>query len=300
MFEDQDGVESEISSHPPDAEGDAVGAASLAEHPVWRASRERTQRQPHPSARGRGRGKPPSESGDPSDRPRYERISLAALEQEAFDGADGADSRIESDEEEDAIRAPPRSYPDQDRPPDADEEEEDLQTSKRDRLAGLMGAAAFGGSANRYRENSDSASVASESSSRRRAQAGQNAFPVRGVTCVGCVLANRMGPVDRFVQQNISKMTEDALWKMAALTYKQQVAEPAEREGAFAPPFGWKEVRIHFELHSTGNFISRHKMVRQLQCMRAQLETRLVRIDGGERELDRGTADLMLKVCVCV
>lgn len=104
-------------------------------------------------------------------------------------------------------------------------------------------------------------------------------------------------------------------WKMAALTYKREVAEPAEREGAVVPKWGWKEVgkastslrcavltqpsfqvRVHYELHATGNFVARHKMIRQLQCMRSQQEQRLVRVDNGEKELDRQGTDLMLKV----
>ena len=37
-------------------------------------------------------------------------------------------------------------------------------------------------------------------------------------------------------------------------------------------------------------------MIRDLQLMRAQAATRLVRVDNGERELDRGGAELMLKI----
>ena len=76
------------------------------------------------------------------------------------------------------------------------------------------------------------------------------------------------------------------------------------------------QVRVHYELHATGNFVARHKvctvvillsplrlhvvwrlqMIRALQCMRSQQEQRLVRVDNGEKELDRQGADLMLKV----
>ena len=37
-------------------------------------------------------------------------------------------------------------------------------------------------------------------------------------------------------------------------------------------------------------------MIRQLMIMRQQQEQRLVRVDNGEKELDRQGADLMLKV----
>ena len=79
---------------------------------------------------------------------------------------------------------------------------------------------------------------------------------------------------------------------------ERDVAEGAEREGAVVPPWGWKEVRVHYELHATGNLVARHKMIRQLQVMRQQQEQRLVRVDNGEKELDRQGADLMLKVCI--
>ena len=37
-------------------------------------------------------------------------------------------------------------------------------------------------------------------------------------------------------------------------------------------------------------------MIRELQMMRAQASTRIVRVEQGERELDRGGAELMLKI----
>jgi len=55
-------------------------------------------------------------------------------------------------------------------------------------------------------------------------------------------------------------------------------------------------VRSHYELHATGNFVARHKMIRSLQSARLQAEQRLVRVDNGEKELDRGNADLLLKI----
>ena len=54
--------------------------------------------------------------------------------------------------------------------------------------------------------------------------AAKQAYPVRGVGCVGCVLNNRISVVDRFVRAHLGQMTEDALWKMAALTYLRDVA----------------------------------------------------------------------------
>ena len=81
------------------------------------------------------------------------------------------------------------------------------------------------------------------------------------------------------------------------------MAEPAKREGAVVPSWPWKECRAHYTLHSTSNLVARHAMLRNLQSMRLQQEQRLVRVDNGEKELDRQGADVMLKVslyaCVC-
>ena len=97
-----------------------------------------------------------------------------------------------------------------------------------------MAAAAFGGGARRAFGESE-ADGRSETSSKRRKTAYKEAFPVRGVTCVGCAIATRITPVERFVKENIGRMTETALWKMAALCYKKDVAEPCEREGVVVP-----------------------------------------------------------------
>jgi len=158
-----------------------------------------------------------------------------------------------------------------------------------------MGSAAFGGGGAGYGRSVGGGSVASESSSRMRRDAQCAAFPVRGVDCVGCALVNRLGPVERFIRNNISKMTDDSLWRMAALTYKMEVAQPIEREGGVAPAWTWKKLREHFELHVSSNFLQRYKMIRALQQQRLQLETRLVRVEGGDKEIDRATAELLLK-----
>jgi hypothetical protein len=251
------------------------------------------------------KSKPPSEVGDAGPAPKYERISLAELEARQHADADGADSRIDSEDEDEWTRITPTA-PKRKRKPkgpreetgDDDEEssDDDEDGGRRRKLAGLMGQAAFGGSGAHHYGASDAASEQSVTSSQRRKDAMKDAFPVRGLSCVGCALSNRIGPVNRFVKDYISQMTEDALFKMAALCYRREVAEPAEREGAPVPPWSWKDVRSHYELHSTGNWVARHKMIRQLQCMRSQAEQRLVRVDNGEKELDRVNADMLLKI----
>ena len=328
---------SHASSAPPAPHPQQLGAQQLSNHPVWQAARGSNEgggvsRAAAPvggkgkgGGRGGGRGsRAASEAGDPLGAPRFERISMAELEAKQWADGDGADSRIDSDDDgpggnDDFNRIRPMrgsegrntknkkkkrtngprqegaGPPDDPSSDDDDEEESDGDDDRRRKLSGLMGAAAFGGGGHYGRGGSEAGSQSEISSSRRR-EAMRDAFPVRGVSCVGCALANRIGPVNRFVRDNISLMTEDTLWKMASLCYKREVAEPTEREGAPVPAWSWKEVRVHYELHATGNFVARHKMIRELQSMRQQQAQRLVRVDNGEKELDRMGADLMLKV----
>jgi hypothetical protein len=226
---------------------------------------------------------------------------MSELEARQHADGDGADSTLQSDDEvcQDFSRVRTsrkrRHGPREEGGSDESDEDDD----RRAQLASMMGTAAFGGAAHYARGGgSDVESMPSQNSSTRRRDAFRDAFPVRGVSCVGCALANRIGPVNRFVREGISTMTEDALWKMAALVYKREVSEPAEREGAPTPPWPWKDVRVHYELHISSNYVARHKMIRQLQSMRHAHEARLVRVEGGEKELDRQNADLMLKVCI--
>lgn len=312
------------SSAPPNPQGEQISAERLRQHPVWEAAAGRGPRNDWNSnnnapgrgpvsaggrARGKGSGDPQAGETDPQ-KPRFEGISLSALEADQYCNADGADSRIDSEDdewEEDRVRPKPTSghrsgmsFPGDRKGSPQEEEEEDSEedegTSRRDRLSGLMGAAAFGGGARgQHVAGSDMHSQASENSSKRRREAGKDAFPVRGVPCVGCALPNRIGPVNRFIQLNISNMTQDALWRMAAYTYKHEVAKPAEREGAVVPKWEWKAIRAHYELHCTGNFIARHTMVRIMQNLRSKLSTHLVRVEGEDAEVDRQTTDLILK-----
>ena len=313
-------------------------------HPLWRKSRGDGVGDGDSSvgsaAPARGRcGKKDKEPAAPS---RFQRISLAALEAEQQADGDGADSTIDSEDDDLALgRArPPRGatssppHADEDDEDDEDDEEDDdddeevdydddddddgeegggvhgakkkrrkrahkasaAQDGSRERAARLngMAAAAFGNPA----LAADASSVASETSSRRRADARRAAFPVRGVTCVGCSLANRIQPVERFVEDQLGKMADDSLFKMAALVYKRDVADVVEREGGVAPPWKWKEVRSHFTFHVSTNTFARHRMATQLQTMRSQLETQMLRVEAdGAREICRHTADLFVKVC---
>tara|TARA_B100000575_G_scaffold110481_1_gene87957 strand:+ start:7873 stop:9120 length:1248 start_codon:yes stop_codon:yes gene_type:complete len=318
VAESEQGSPSVASSAPPNPQGQQIPANQL--HPLWQQAARGGGKgnggggngnggggkgKGKGGGRGGGRGSSDPGDGPPGDRPRFERISLAALEAGHHADADGADSALNSEDEDDRNQSaqPSRKRPVQEGPrreraeEDSDEDDDD---DRRDKLDSLMGAAVFGGNHRPMYGRDMDESEMSESSSRMRKQAEKDAFPVRGVNCVGCALSNRIGPVDVFVRNNVSKMTDEALFKMAALCYKRDVAELAEREGVSVPAWAWKDVRSHYMLHSTGNTVSRHMMIRCLQNMRAQAEQRLVRVDNGETELDRGGADLMLKVCHCL
>ena len=163
----------------------------------------------------------------------------------------------------------------------------------------MMSAAAFGGGGAELfgaGGDSDSASVASRTSSKLKKEAYKQTFPVKGVTCVGCALANRIAPVERFICTNVGRMSENALWKMAALTWKLEVIEPAKREGVHVMDWSWRDVANHFRLHTTNQVVGRTHMIQSLTAMRCQVEQRLVRVENGERELDKVNADLVLKI----
>ena len=45
----------------------------------------------------------------------------------------------------------------------------------------------------------------------------------------------KIAPVEKFIKDHMNKMAEEALWKMAALTYVREVQEPRRREGVLSP-----------------------------------------------------------------
>ena len=127
-------------------------------------------------------------------------------------------------------------------------------------------------------------------------EAHRAAFPIKGVDCVGCMLTKHIEPTVRFVKEHMDSMSEDSLWKQAALCYMREVQEPRKREGVLTPNWGWKDIRSHFLLHVNDHTIARASTCRQLQTMRFAVEQRLMRTDGNEKELDRAGCDLILKI----
>jgi hypothetical protein len=291
----------EDGSVPPDVQGDAVDAAQLPQaagaaagpppaapqHPVWAAAAG--------AGRGANKNKPDS---------MYKPISMMELEIRGRGDLDGGSStasvRGDSDkkrrhkgegERKEKKRARPREY---------DDEEEDCADDAASSASADVAGAAFGGATAKPRfacpsEASDDGASDTSSVARRRRD---RAFPITGVTCVGCALPARIQPVTDFIAKNMSTMAELALYKMAALVYKTKVAEPAEEEGVDVPEWDWKELRAHYQLHSVDPRMHRYENIRTLSAMRKTLEMQLLRCDPdtGEQTLDKHNAESIMKV----
>ena len=301
---------SDDESQPPEPAGDAVdgnnlpqaaggaaaGAAAPAPpaHPVWAA------------AAGRGGG------GGNKQAPRHESmyapISMMELEIRGRNDLDGASStaserggrgRGRSSGKRSSGKRRPREYDDE----GGDEEDEDAGRDGAESATSFdIAGAAFGGAANKKArrpcgsatESDDGESVTSSVVRARH----ERAFPITGVTCVGCALPAKITPVSDFIAKNMSTMSELALYKMAALVYKTKVAEPAEEEGVDVPPWDWKEVRAHFQLHAVDSRMQRYENIRTLSAMRKTLEMQLLKRDQetGEQWLDKNNAESIMKV----
>lgn len=237
------------------------------QHPLWERAAGR--------GGGGGGGGPKGNPGQTTSQGRFGPISMAALEQRArheFDGASSVGARTaherskadkprrargETDDEDDGEEPRRRSQKkrregvhDYDDLENADDEDDNRSEAASG--ADVCAGAAFGGGAAR-RNTCRSLSIASDTddgvssvTSSRAREAHRRAFPISGETCVGCALPAKVGPVDDFVRTHCDKMREEALFKMAALIYQQQVVEPAESEDVPVP------VRncIQFEPHT--------------------------------------------------
>jgi len=303
--------DSDNDSDPPEPTGDAVGGDALPDaaggggaaaapaappaapqHPVWAA------------AAGAGRGGSSKHRSESLFGP----ISMLELEIRGRTDLDGASStasfqggRGKDKAHKRAKEKRPREYDDE------DSEEEGTDRDGADSSASLdMAGAAFGGggggAANKKRACRPCASEASDdgasvTSSVVRAR-HERAFPVTGVTCVGCVLPAKIQPVADFIAKNMSQMSELALYKMAGLVYKTKVAEPAEEEGVDVPPWDWKEIRAHFQLHAVDSRMQRYENIRTLSGLRKTLEMQLLKRDQetGERTVDKNNMDAVMKI----
>tara|TARA_B110000046_G_scaffold185628_1_gene228168 strand:+ start:2006 stop:2923 length:918 start_codon:yes stop_codon:yes gene_type:complete len=283
------------------------------------------------TGRGRGRSTQPQQQQLEDDSvTRYERISLLAAElQGGATGGDGADSVLfsdgckescdesaiehhsdgdgDADSYEDHVNAEEcdvegvsalETSDDEIPPPKVDKKKRHTAEKRHLSTDEMMTSASFGGSRMFCGAESDEESQVSRTSSKRKHDAYRQAFPVKGVTCVGCSLANRIGPVERFVNANVGRQSEHALWKFASMTWNKEVVIPARNEGVHVVDWKWRDIANHFRLHTTSHTIGRTAMINTLTAMRCQVESVLVRNDNGQRTLDKANAELALKVCV--
>lgn len=222
-------------SVPPDAHGETVDAAQMPQaagvpqHPVWAAA----------AGAGRGAGAA-NKNGRPEKM--YGPISMVELEIRGRGDLDGGSSTasVRGDADKDRHgregkkgkkrHKRPREYDDE---AVDDDDDDGLGSSASLDMAGAAfgGAAATGRVACASEASDDGASVTSSVVRARH----ERAFPVTGVTCVGCALPGKIQPVVDFIAKNMSSMSELALYKMAALVYKTKVADPAEEEGVDVP-----------------------------------------------------------------
>ena len=242
------------------------------------------------------------------ERPLFGPISLRELEFAQRRNADGAESSVwsDDDDEDDNVAGPSvrkrkrrkkasSASTSRGRPPlDANDED-------------AMAAAAFGGGgvgedecgeeeddAEDEGEDGDEQSVANESS----IADGARLLPIRGETCVGCICDRSViETVDRFVRANAVCMTETALYKAAALHYKNEVMIPRRREGVRVLPWKWKDLQAHYVLHTCDPLLQRAAAVRSLGAVRAVQEQNLMRHNAdGTKVLDHKGAELLLKI----
>ena len=294
-------------SQPDAVHPQVVSATEHAQHPFFVGSRGRGRGRGGRSgrnARGGGAAPPASGPGAPAvpvgantamivpddERPQFGPISLRELEFAQRRNADGAESSVWSD--------------------DDDDDEPTKKKQKRRRLnvptpttkrapsdEDAMAAAAFGGGDEEWDDDDDDLECGSENQSSVQEE-GQRLLPIRGETCVGCICDRSIiDTVDRFVRANAVCMTETALYKAAALHYKNEVVVPRRREGVRVLPWKWKDLQSHYVLHTCDPLLQRAAAVRSLGAIRAVQEQALMRHNSdGTKVLDHKGAELLLKI----
>ena len=256
MSESGDDAASTGSGAPPPAAPQQVSTEHLrSTHPLWQRAAGKGGPPPRGGG-GRGRG---SQAGGDTGGTRFEPLSALALELECFRGNADGDSALFS--EGGSVAAPPRKrrethaelFGEDDEDDDegggfsalAPSEDNDAvprRSKKKARPAAgaaddaaMYAQAAFGGGYVDGDSDAGSVSLMSGTSEARRKAVYKAAFPVKGIECVGCMLTKQIAPVIKFVKDNLEKMSEEALWKQAALTYVREVQEPRKREGVLTP-----------------------------------------------------------------
>lgn len=166
------------------------------------------------------------------------------------------------------------------------EEDDDEEEEGQQQLSGLA-AVAFGGKQNAKH------SVAGSSVAGSVKQ--KNQFPKK-VTCTGCLLAHRIGIVERFISSNVLRIERENLYRLAASVYKEKVFGPLAASGQAPPSWGWRSILVHFECHSALPNLSRAATLRTLQQARSVVESRLMRQEAGEEEPDSNNLKLLLSI----
>ena len=265
---------------------------------------------------------------DSEDRPSFGPISLKELEFAHRKNADGAESAMWSDDDDDddcgGIRRPKK------RKKKAKKKRKKNATSHSKRSKrpiesnheDQMAAAAFGCDAAategrdddedddededdddddeyEYEDDDDCGGDGERSEAVESSVAeGARVLPIRGETCVGCVCDRAIiSTVDAFVRQNAVCMTETALYKAAALHYRNFVVAPRRRENVSVIPWKWKDIQAHYVLHVCDPLLQRAAAVRSLGAVRAVQEQQLMRHNpDGTKQLDQKGAELLLKI----
>ena len=230
-------------------------------------------------------------------RPAFTGISLRELEFFKRRNADGAESSVASEAHSKAARRDRRKR-----------RREDERDGDGDDDAQLMNAAAFGGRPAAKRAVSkegeeeegeeDEDDVGEESEIESSVGGGCPNFPIRGETCVGCCFDRQVvGKIDDFVRTYCVSMTETALYRAAAMQWRNEVVVPRRLEGVGTPTWHWKDLRSHYELHAVDPLMQRAASVRTLGAMRSFHEESLLKINpDGSKSLDPKAAELMLKL----
>lgn len=189
---------------------------------------------------------------DSEERPLFGPISLRELEFAQRRNTDGAESAVWSEDDDESgyrtkkkKKRKPRTAEDCDtgnRRPRVDATDEEA-----------MATATFGGGCEEEDddEDDDDGEECDEESEKRSEAVessvaeGARLLPIRGETCVGCVCDRSViDTVDRFVRQNAVCMTETALYKAAALHYRNEIVIPRRREGVRVLPWNWKDIQV--------------------------------------------------------
>ena len=214
---------------------------------------------------------------------------------------DGAESSVWSDEEDES---PQKKKKRRKKTPQANGAPSNCRPPLDASDADAMAAAAFGGGAateaggDDEEEEEEGEDGGEEGETESSVGGGERLLPIRGETCVGCVCDRSViSIVDKFVRENATNMTETALYKAAALHYRNEVVLPRRREGVQVLPWSWKSIQSHYVLHVCDPLLQRAAAVRSLGAVRAVQEQSLMRINSdGSKQLDHKGAELLLKI----